>query len=122
MANPFVHVELQTSDPAKAKEFYSKLLDWQLEDISMGEGCTYTLIRVGEGVGGGMMKNPCPDSPSRWIAYISVDDAAATAERAKELGGKVICERTEVPGMGWFSAIADPTGAVVAFWECKKEE
>jgi predicted enzyme related to lactoylglutathione lyase len=33
MANPFVHVELMTSDMAKAKAFYSGLFDWKLEDI-----------------------------------------------------------------------------------------
>jgi predicted enzyme related to lactoylglutathione lyase len=52
MANPFVHVELNTTDVAKAKGFYSKLFDWKLEDMPM-EGGTYTLIHVGEGTGGG---------------------------------------------------------------------
>jgi len=33
MANPFVHVELQTNDLAKAKAFYSRLFDWKLEDV-----------------------------------------------------------------------------------------
>jgi predicted enzyme related to lactoylglutathione lyase len=33
MANPFVHVELNTPDPDKAKAFYSKLFQWQLEDM-----------------------------------------------------------------------------------------
>jgi predicted enzyme related to lactoylglutathione lyase len=32
MPNPFVHVELNAADPKKAKEFYSKMFDWQLED------------------------------------------------------------------------------------------
>ena len=58
MANPFVHVELNTPEPKRAKEFYSKLFQWQLEDIpnpGVPDG-TYTLIRVGEGTGGGMMR------------------------------------------------------------------
>ena len=33
MANPFVHVELNTPDPEKAKAFYSKLFQWQLEEV-----------------------------------------------------------------------------------------
>jgi hypothetical protein len=51
MADPFVHIELNTTDPAKAKTFYGKLFDWQLEDMQMEMG-TYTLIRVGNGTGG----------------------------------------------------------------------
>ena len=31
MANPFVHIELETNDVAKAKTFYSKLFDWKLK-------------------------------------------------------------------------------------------
>jgi len=30
MANPFVHIELQTRDLAKSKDFYSRLFDWKL--------------------------------------------------------------------------------------------
>jgi predicted enzyme related to lactoylglutathione lyase len=30
MANPFVHVELNTTDVGKAKTFYGKLFDWKL--------------------------------------------------------------------------------------------
>ncbi len=33
MGNPFVHIELQTKDLAKAREFYSKLFDWKLENM-----------------------------------------------------------------------------------------
>ena len=47
MGNPFVHVELNTTDTAKAKEFYGSLFDWTLEDVSMGVMGTYTLIKVG---------------------------------------------------------------------------
>ena len=32
MANPFVHVELATTDLDKAKSFYRSLFDWQLQD------------------------------------------------------------------------------------------
>src|SRR6266705_850466 len=33
VANPFIHIELNTPDPEKAKTFYSKLFQWQLEDV-----------------------------------------------------------------------------------------
>ena len=38
MGNPFVHVELNTTDVAKAKAFYGKLFDWKLEDAPMAGG------------------------------------------------------------------------------------
>lgn len=48
MANSFIHVELLTTDLAKAKDFYKRLFDWQLEDIP---GMDYTIIKVEEGTG-----------------------------------------------------------------------
>jgi len=118
MANPFVHVELNTTDLSKAKDFYGKLFDWNLEDVPMGND-TYTMIKVGEGTGGGMMKHPMPGAPSTWLAYVLVDDVAAATQKAKSLGATVIKDVTEVMGAGWFSIILDPTGAALGLWKPK---
>jgi uncharacterized protein len=119
MGNPFVHLELNTTDVAKAKAFYGKLFDWKLEDVSMGEG-TYTMIKVGEGTGGGLMKQPVPGAPSAWLAYAQVDDLKAATSKAKSLGATVMKDEIEVMGAGKFSIIIDPTGAALGLWEPKK--
>jgi len=116
MANPFVHVELMTTDLDKSKEFYQSMFDWKLEDIP---GMNYTVIKVGEGTGGGMMKVPMPGMPSAWIAYVLVDDVAAATEKAQSLGAIIVKSVTEVPGMGQFSVMIDPTGAAIAMWQPK---
>jgi predicted enzyme related to lactoylglutathione lyase len=121
MANPFVHVELNTTDLAKAKAFYGKLFDWKLEDAPMGGGNTYTLIDVGGGTGGGMMKHPIPGAPSAWLAYVLVDDVAAATQKAKSLGASIAKDVTEIPNVGWFSVIVDPTGAALALWKPAKK-
>ena len=118
MANPFVHVELSTNDVAKAKAFYGKLFDWKMEDIPMESG-TYTMISVGDGTGGGLMKHPMPGAPSMWLAYVLVDDIDASTKKAKSLGGTVMKDVTEVMGMGWLSIIVDPTGAMLGLWKAK---
>ncbi len=120
MGNAFVHVELSTTDIAKAKSFYSKLFDWTLEDVPMGGDETYTMIKVGEGTGGGMMKHPMPGAPSMWLAYVGVDDVEAATKKAKSLGAKVVKDVTEVMGAGWFSVLEDPTGAMIALWKPKQ--
>jgi len=118
MAHPFVHVELNTPDPKKAKAFYSNLFEWQLEDVSnpaVPDG-SYTMIKVGKGTGGGIMKQ-IPGGPSGWLAYVEVDDIHAATQKARTLGAKVMKDVTEVPGMGWFSFIQDPSGAVLGLWK-----
>ncbi len=117
MANPFVHVELATTDLAVAKTFYGSLFDWTLDDVDMGGGMSYTMIRVGEGTGGGMMAHPMAGQPSAWLPYVTVDDIGAATEKARSLGASVIREETEVMGAGWFAIIQDPTGAVLGLWQ-----
>jgi len=119
MANPFVHVELGTTDVAKAKSFYQALFAWKLDDVDMGGGATYTTIGVGEGTGGGMMKHPVAGAPSSWLPYVLVDDIKASTAKAKSLGATIKRDVTEVMGMGWLSIIADPTGATLGLWQAK---
>ena len=118
MANTCMHSELNTTDVGKAKDFFGKLFDWKLEDLPM-DGGTYTMIRIGEGTGGGIMKNPIPGAPSFWLTYVLVDDIAASTAKAKSLGGTVMKDVTEVMGMGWISIIVDPTGAALGLWKPK---
>jgi predicted enzyme related to lactoylglutathione lyase len=119
MPNPFVHVELQTSDVEKAKKFYQGLFKWELDKVDVMD---YTMIKVGSGTGGGMMKNPMPGSPSHWMAYVGVDDVAASLKKAKSLGAQVCMEATDVGGHGIMGAFIDPTGAALALWqEIKKK-
>ena len=120
MGNPFVHVELNTTNVARAKEFYSQLFDWTLEDMAMGPSETYTLIKVGDGTGGGLLRNPVPGMPSFWLSYVLVDDIGAATQKAKSLGATIFKDSIEVPGMGWLSIITDPTGATLGLWQTKK--
>ncbi|MGH8727650.1 MAG: VOC family protein [Burkholderiales bacterium] len=120
MANPFCHVELSSNDLSKAKTFYQKLFDWKLEDVPMDE-MTYTLIGVGEGAGGGMMKNPMPGTPSNWLPYVLVDDVRAATEKAEQLGASVCKDVTEVGEHGWFTIIVAPDGAALGLWQGKAE-
>jgi predicted enzyme related to lactoylglutathione lyase len=119
MANPFVHIELMSTDVVKAKDFYGKLFDWKLEDMPMPD-MTYTMIQVGEGTGGGMLKNPMPNAPSSWVPYVDVDDLAASTAKAKSLGATVLKENVDVMGHGAFSIVTDPTGAMLGLWQQKK--
>jgi len=116
MANPFVHVELNTNNLGKAKPFYENLFGWKLADVPQ---MNYTMVEVGEGTGGGMME--MKEKSPMWLAYVQVDDVRAATQKVKALGGSVLKDVTEVPGMGWFSVIADPTGATLGLWQSTKK-
>lgn len=122
MPNPFVHVELSTTHVPKAKVFYSKLFSWKLKDLPMPTpGGKYTVIDVGDGTGGGMMRQMIPGAGSAWMPYVLVKNIDASTKKAKKLGAKICKDVTEVEGMGWLSIIIDPTGAMLGLWEPKGE-
>lgn len=120
MANPFVHIELNTTDHSKAKQFYGQLFQWDIsQEMDIGEHGTYTLIRVGDGTGGGMMQHPVPGASSLWVPYVEVPDLAAATKKARDLGAKIVQDNVPVQDMGAFSILIDPTGATLGLWETK---
>jgi hypothetical protein len=64
-----------------------------------------------------MMQHPVPGAPSAWLPYVLVDDINVATKKAGSLGAKVMRDVTEVPQMGWFSIITDPTGAHLGLWQ-----
>lgn len=115
VGNPFVEFELNTTDVAAAKAFYSRLFNWRLDDDTVA-GDPYVEIETGGEVAGGIVKNPVSGDPSAWIPYVAVDDVADATQRARSLGATIWKGATDIPGHGTYSIIADPTGAVLGLW------
>jgi uncharacterized protein len=111
--NSFCWNELATPDPDKAGDFYSGLFGWGKNSQDMG-GMTYTSFINGDRPAGGMYK-PTPEMgemPPNWLVYFAVADADATATKAGELGATLLVPPSDIPGIGRFSVIQDPQGAV----------
>jgi predicted enzyme related to lactoylglutathione lyase len=111
----FVHQELHTTDPAKAKAFYRALFGWTFQDMDMPEG-PYTMINTAEGSLGGMMAAQ-DGMPPTWIGYIDVDSVERLVARAIEAGAKVLVPKTDVGGFGYMAWLQDPQGATFAVWQ-----
>ena len=107
--------ELMTRDVKKAKDFYKKTLGWTYDDMPMGDMYgTYTIIKSGDKMVGGMFKMDGPmfeGQPECWFAYIAVDDLDKRLKKVKEAGGKVLREPWDVPGVGRIAIVADSGGA-----------
>jgi uncharacterized protein len=120
----FCWVELTTTDQEAAKAFYGGLLGWKADDRPVGEGgYVYSMMQVdGKNVGAIALQ---PDqqreagAPPVWNSYISVADADATVERAKELGATVHAPAFDVMDVGRMAVIQDPQGAFFEIWQPK---
>jgi hypothetical protein len=60
---------------------------------------------------------PGAPMPDAWLKYVAVDDTDAMFTKAVGLGAKAIVPPSDVPGLGRFAVLADPSGAVFALWK-----
>ncbi|KAA1251375.1 VOC family protein [Mycobacterium simiae] len=117
-------VDLQTTDQSAAKQFYSSLFGWGYDDNPMpGGGGVYSMATLnGETVAAiAPMPPGAPEGrPSMWNTYIAVDDVDAAVDRVSPAGGQVLMPAFDVGDAGRMAFVADPTGAVVGFWQANR--
>jgi predicted enzyme related to lactoylglutathione lyase len=114
-ANPVVHIELQTDNLARACAFYTRLLGWRTEKITVGPR-SYLALELGSGMGGGVVELEVPRP--LWLPYVEVSNVVEATTRSRELGASVLLEPREGPA-GWRSVVEAPAGARVALWQPK---
>ena len=103
-----------TQNPKRAIEFYTQLFGYGTQVFPIEQGTYTVLIHKGQQAAG-IIEARQADMPSAWTPYFQVADANATLEKATSLGATALMPVTESPGVGWFSWITDPQGAVIAF-------
>ncbi len=118
MGNPFVHLELSTSDVSAAKKFYKKVFDWKFID---NKQMNWTGIDVGKGVGGGMGPINMPGQPTAWTAYVDVASVKKTVAKAEKAGAKVLVPFMPIGEMGAIGVFVDPQGAAIGVYETSKK-
>jgi predicted enzyme related to lactoylglutathione lyase len=126
-----VHFEIPSDNLERTKKFYTGLFGWKIEKMP-GTGqreywtfSTTTNDRGGSSggaggeqqptVSGGMMERQMPQEPI--MIYIGVDSVTEYSNKVGRLGGKVIKQKTEVPGYGWFAICTDTENNGFALWE-----
>jgi predicted enzyme related to lactoylglutathione lyase len=106
--------ELHTRDYRRALDFYRSVFAWETTAVSDSDELRYTIFRStngGEDVGGVMDATEWrPEgAPDEWSVYWECDDAKASAEKVKSLGGQV--QGPDDTPYGVLVLCADPMGA-----------
>jgi predicted enzyme related to lactoylglutathione lyase len=108
------HIEIPSASVDAAKKFYGGMFGWKFTDVPEMK---YTLYNSGDGEIGGGFFNPPEGTPRMITNYIIVTDLEDSAKKVPDLGGRVVSERMEVPGMGWFRIVSDPEGNSIGLWQ-----
>jgi len=103
-----------TSDPTKALAFYEKVLAFSHRSMDMGPNGTYHIVSKGGVDRGGVTSYLPAGVQPHWLPYVFVEDVDATVARARRIGGSIPFGPEDIPGVGRFGVLQDPTGAVLA--------
>ena len=117
MPAPIVHLEFRSFDFARTSAFYAKVFDWQTQQNA---SATYMKHDAGEGGGpegpsAGWVRAAVSQAPGP-LAYVVVDDLAATLVEVERNGGRVLVPKLPFAGGGEVALFADPDGNVVGLW------
>ncbi|MFH8727525.1 VOC family protein [Streptomyces termitum] len=113
-----VWVELHSADPEAALGFYRSLFEWRWSAME-APGMTYRVVSTAEGdqedasFGGAAELQEGADR-ARWVPYLEVTDADATADAVTAAGGTVLLPPADIPDVGRLAWFADPFGAPFA--------
>lgn len=112
-------VDMSVDDADGLRDFYSRVVGWQVEEVGMGDYSDYSMKMPasGEAVAGIChARGSNAELPGGWLMYIVVSDVVASAQVCRDNGGKVLVEPRGLAG-GRFCVIEDPGGATAALYQ-----
>ena len=110
-------MDLLTSDTARAREFYGRVLGWTAEEASPEFGGYFMFTVGGMPVAGCMPVQPGMDLADVWGVYLTSADAAGTLAAAVALGATTRFEPSPVADLGIQALLDDPSGARIGIWQ-----
>ena len=110
---PVSWFEIHSSDPERAKAFYSAVFGWTYDDSMPG----YTMVDLGDGapIGGGVVGTN-GEYPDHALFMIQVPDVAAALTACVDHGGSMITEVQSAPTGLSYGYAANPDGSVFGVW------
>jgi predicted enzyme related to lactoylglutathione lyase len=110
-------IDLMVTDPDAAKQFYSALFGWDIQDSPPEAGGYAMCMMNGRPVTAISPKPQDNPFPNVWCTYLASDDLDATVAKAKEAGGQFMMEPMDVMTAGRLAFGMDPTGAPYGIWQ-----
>ena len=112
-------MDLTVKDADATRDFYSSVVGWKTESISMGDYKDYCMLSPEDGIvrtGICNAKGENAGIPAQWIMYINVKNLDESINAVEQGGGKVVNGPRDM-GESRFCIIEDPAGACVGLFQ-----
>lgn len=110
-------VDLATTDPEAARDFYGDLFGWSFDVSPDANTQHYTMCQKASKNVAGMLGEPDSDRPPAWVTYFASDDIDTLADRISAEGGALVMGPVRVQDSGSMLVAQDPTGAFFGAWQ-----
>jgi uncharacterized protein len=126
----FCWTEIISNDLAACKNFYTNVFGWEFnQSTAIGEDFEYLEYNNPNSYPMGGLFKMTPEMcgveeipPPHFMNYIYVNNVDELANKAADLGGKIVSPPADIPNVGRFAMIQDPTGAMFAILTLKEGE
>ena len=115
-AGNWVWAELWTDDPSAADKFYSEVVGYKRSKADVA-GQPYPVFAIDGEPRAGIYEIENQAVDPAWAPYLAVEDVAATAKKAKSLGGRVLLEPNPDIRGGRVALLADPSGGAFFIYQ-----
>ncbi|GMA19861.1 VOC family protein [Arsenicicoccus piscis] len=109
------HIDIPVADTDRAKQFYSTLFGWQINEIPGFEG--YPMWQAPNKISGGGLA-PRSDDFTQPRSYVEVDSIEDTLAKVTEQGGTVVMDKSPISETSWWAIFTDLDGNTVGLYEC----
>jgi predicted enzyme related to lactoylglutathione lyase len=118
-----VHFHIPVDDMERAKEFYTKIFDWNIQETGHSGYNLVETVEVDEvenpiepgAINGALYVRESPEEyPEITIEVSSIEDYL---KKIEESGGEVVTQKTPVKDYGFYAEFRDTEGNVVGLWQ-----
>ncbi len=113
-------IDMTVDNAEEIQRFYSTVVGWAAEPVSMGEYNDFNMITPRSGhpnAGICHARGGNTGLPAQWLIYITVANLDHSIALCEEMGGTILRPATSMGDMGRSCVIQDPAGAVAALFE-----
>jgi uncharacterized protein len=129
MGGKVVHFELPADNVERARNFYKKTFQWEIQPMPE---MNYTMVQttaVGSdqmpkepgAINGGIAARGSPSPVKAPVITIAVEDIDQTLKQVAKNGGKAVQTKQSIGPMGFTAYFQDPEGNVVGLWQAASE-
>ena len=112
-----VWIELFTSDPDRAQDFYGQIFGWSVVSPGPEYGGYFNFIKSEQMIAGGMRNDGSTGMGDLWSVYLASRDNDKVAAAVTEHGGVVHIAPMQVMDLGNMCMFMDAGGAWLGAWQ-----